>query len=72
LLHFNVSFYLSRTPPQIIAIGLIRQDIFFIENGQDGYQKNPLSIYVDSKKVNHLNEKMHPKQDIVKQIGPLP
>jgi hypothetical protein len=66
LLHFNVSFYLSRKPLQILGLGLIRPEFFFFENGHGGYLKTPLSIQIP-KKSTYLNEKMHPKQDIVKQ-----
>jgi hypothetical protein len=42
------------------------RNFFFIEYGHDGYQKNPLSIQIP-KKSTYLSDKMHPKQDILKQ-----
>jgi hypothetical protein len=42
------------------------QEIFFLEYGHDGYQKNPLSIQIPEKST-FLCDKMHPKQYILKQ-----
>jgi hypothetical protein len=57
---------LSRKPPQLLGLGLTSQEIFLIEFGYDGYQKNPLSIQIP-KMSTYLYEKMHPKQAILKQ-----
>jgi hypothetical protein len=46
--------------------GIISQEFCFIEYGHDGYQKNPLSIQIPENS-NYLCDKMHPKQDILKQ-----
>jgi hypothetical protein len=40
-----------------------------IEYGHDGCQKNPLLIQIP-KKTTYLSDKMHPKQDILKQSWP--
>jgi hypothetical protein len=45
------------------------QDIFLIEYGHDGYQKNPLSVQIPKKSTFLYDTQMHPKQDILNKDG---